>query len=266
MKGILGAACLSIACVAPAALAQAKIDRALNMRYGGVLALDCSGKTYPFPMLQYLGDSLVVQDGGKPVLTGRNLKAVPTHFGAAPPPDFETAVTSDVAGGDALVFVFYRNASGLFVAVEGGPKTMAALPAVFRGRKVRHCDPNRNLAPGASPPVQTSPSDLLKDATFRQAYVQALGPLARERWLAKLDGPAPLVKTVRVAGHDYQLLSACKNHDCAANNIVVLYAAGSQALFGKVLHRGGPLLIGAPPAPVAAELEKIWKAEWRSGR
>jgi hypothetical protein len=28
-----------------------------------------------------------------------------------------------------MVFVFYRNASGLFATVEGGPKVMAALPA-----------------------------------------------------------------------------------------------------------------------------------------
>ena len=75
---------------------------------------------------------MVVQDGGKAVLTGRNVKAVPTYFGATPPPEFETALTSEVAGGEALVFVLYRNASGVFAAVEGGPKVMAALPPASR--------------------------------------------------------------------------------------------------------------------------------------
>ena len=32
--------------------------------------------------------------GGKAVLTGRNVKPVPKHFGATPPPEFETAFTS----------------------------------------------------------------------------------------------------------------------------------------------------------------------------
>ncbi|MGH6624423.1 MAG: hypothetical protein ACREBN_10645, partial [Burkholderiaceae bacterium] len=36
----------------------------------GVLAPDCSN--YMLPQLKHLGDSLVVQDGGKAVLTGRN--------------------------------------------------------------------------------------------------------------------------------------------------------------------------------------------------
>jgi hypothetical protein len=34
-------------------------------------------------------------------------------------------LTSEVAGGESLVFVLYRNASGVFATVEGGPKVMA---------------------------------------------------------------------------------------------------------------------------------------------
>ena len=132
----------------PAASAQGKIDQALMMKYGGVLAPDCSN--YLLPQLKYLGDSLVVQDGGKALLTGRDPKPAPSYFGATPPPEFESALTSQVAGGDPLVFVFYRNASGVYAAVAGGPKTLAALPPAFRdGKRVRHCDPNRNRAPGA---------------------------------------------------------------------------------------------------------------------
>ena len=63
------------------------------------------------------------------VLTGTKVKLAPKYFGATTPPEFETAFTSEVAGGEALVFVYFRNASGLFAAVEGGPKVVAALPA-----------------------------------------------------------------------------------------------------------------------------------------
>ena len=117
------------------------------------------------------------------MLTGRNVKAAPTYFGATPPPEFETALTSEATGSDALVFVFYRNASGLFAAVEGGPKVMAAVP------------------------VEIGASDLPRDAKFKRPYVQALGPLAREPWLMELDGPAQPVKKVPVAGNEYQLAS-----------------------------------------------------------
>lgn len=251
--------------VAPWAAAQGKIDQALLMRYGGVLAPDCSN--YLLPQLKYLGDSLVVQDGGKPLLTGRNPKAAPSYFGAKRPPEFENALTSQVDGGDALVFVFYRNATGVFAAVEGGPKTLAALPAAFKdGKRIRHCDPNRNRVPGTEAPAELGPPELLRDAKFRQPYVKALGPLASEDWLMHLDGPAPPVKNHQVAGVTYQLVNVCKNHDCADSNLTLLYAPGTQTVYAKLLLRGQPTLLGAPPATVAAELERLWKAEWRQKR
>ncbi len=255
---------LWLVCAATAAWAQGNIDAKLMQRYGGVLALDCSN--YMQPQLKYLGDSLIVQVAGKAVLTGRNVKAAPTYFGATPPPEFETALTSEIAGGEPLVFVLYRNTSGLFAVVEGGPKVMAALPAAFKGQRVRHCDPNRNLLPGTAPPIQIGPSDLLNDARFKRPYVHALGPLAKEPWLMELDGPAQPVEKLRVAGTEYDLVSVCKNHDCYDNNMVLLYAAGSQTVYGKVLHGGHSTLIGAPPPRLAAELERRWKATFRSGR
>ena len=260
---LLGAALLLLS-AAPATSAQGKGDDKPMQRYGGVLAPECGN--YLLPQLLYLGDSLVVRDGGKALLTGRNVRAAPMYFGATPPPEFETAFTSEVAGGDKLVFVFYRNASGLFAAVEGGPKVMAAVPAALKGKRIRHCDPNRNLAPGTKPPVEIGPSDLLKDAKFKRPYVQALGPLAKEPWLTELDGPSQPVTKVQVAGNEYQLVSVCKNHDCYDNNLVLLYAAASQTVYGTVLQRGRAVLVGAPPPPVVAELERLWKTTYRSGK
>ncbi|MGZ9067364.1 MAG: hypothetical protein ACXW2I_18775 [Burkholderiales bacterium] len=34
--------------------------------------------------------------------------------------------------------------------------------------------------------------------------------------------------------------------------------------YGKIYQRGKSSLIGAPPPAVAAELERLWKSEWRS--
>ncbi len=165
MNRLIQSAVLLVAVTSAPAWAQGKIDIKLMQLYGGVLAPDCSN--YMLPQLKYLGDSLVVQDGGKAVLTGRNVKAAPKYFGATPPPEFETALTSEVAGGEALVFVYYRNASGLFAAVEGGPKVMAALPAAFKGKRARHCDPNRNVAPGGS--SRSRGSSVRRRATQRRS-------------------------------------------------------------------------------------------------
>lgn len=260
---VAAVAALVAVSLAPAAVAQGKIDQKLLMRYGGVLAPNCGN--YLLPMLKYLGETLVVQDGGKAILTGRNVKAAPQYFGAKPPPEFETALTSDV-GGETMVFVFYRTASGVYASVEGGPKVMAALPAALKGRRVRHCDPNRNAVPGAAPPAEIGPPELLRDANFRQPYLRALGPLAKDDWLLRLDGPAPSVKKVNVAGQEYQLVNVCKNHDCYDNNITLLYAAASRTVYAKVFQRGRSTLVGGPPPAVAAELEKIWKVQWRSAR
>ena len=69
-----------------------------------------------------------------------------------------------------------------------------------------------------------------------------------------------------VAGTSSQLVHVCKNHDCADNNLTLLYAPGTQTVYAKLLLRGQPALLGAPPAVVAAELERLWKAEWRQKR
>ncbi len=252
--------------------------------YLGVLAPDCSN--YMLPQLKNLGDSLVVQDGGKAVLTGRNVKPAPKYFGATPPPEFETAFTSEVAGGEALVFVYYRNASGLFAAVEGGPKVMAALPAAFKGKRSRHCDPNRNVAPGATAAAagtaasagtgnsakifkgyaltELSAAGLLYNAKAKEIYYKALGPLVKESWLAKLDGPSSEGQAMKVANDDYVMLYTCKNHDCYDNNVVLLWSGIQNVVYGKVNQKGKSTLIGNPPPAVAAELEKIWKKQFRS--
>lgn len=259
---LIGTAALLL-CPAPVSWAQGAADPNL-MRYGGVLAPECGN--YLVPQLLYLGDSLVVREGGKPLLTGRNVKPAPAYFGATPPPEFETAFTSEVAGGDALIFVFYRNASGLFAAVEGAPKVMSAVPDALKGKRIRHCDPNRNAAPGTKPPAEIAPGELARDARFKRPYLLALGPLAKEPWLTTLDGPAQPIRKVQVAGAEYQFVSVCKNHDCYDNNMVLLYSAASQTVYGKILDRGRAVLVGTPPSAVAAELERLWRVTYRSSK
>ena len=111
---------------------------------------------------------------------------------------------------------------------------------------------------------ELSAAGLLYNQKAKATYYKALGPLSKEEWLAKLDGPSPQNRRVKVAGADYFLLAACKNHDCENNSTVLLYSQAQDVVYGKVYQRGKSSLIGAPPPAVASELERLWKTEFRS--
>lgn len=105
---------------------------------------------------------------------------------------------------------------------------------------------------------------LLYNPQAKATYRKALGPLVKEPWLANLDGPSNEYRPVRVAGEDYMLGSTCKNHDCYDNTVVLLWSGVQDVVYGKVVQKGKSTLIGSPPPAVAAELEKLWKSEFRA--
>ena len=106
--------------------------------------------------------------------------------------------------------------------------------------------------------------ELLEQPAFKSAYLAALGPKAKTRWLAKRDGPAPLPSYQQVAGERYVMNSFCKNHDCEDNSAVVLYSPDKRIVYGIVHEKGGDASIGNPPPDVAQALRGLWKKEWRS--
>jgi Inhibitor of vertebrate lysozyme (Ivy) len=238
----------------------AKVDPALERQVGGAFSNACGDRAQT--MVRLYGDVMSVEVGGKTVAASkfRTLRAAPT---TPAPADFKVAFEGDVPGGDGLVFVLTHNAQGLFVTIVGGAKSLAPLGPGVQGQRLRHCDPNRNALPGTKQPVELGPPAMLRDSAFKSAYVKALGPLARQDWLIRLEGPAQPVKTVKAAGADYQLVTACKPHDCYDHSIVVLYAAGSHSLVGKVHQAGRSTLIGNPSPALAAELERLWLAQYR---
>lgn len=119
------------------------------------------------------------------------------------------------------------------------------------------------LAPLAQAQRLLEPSEYLKDPKFNQLYVKALGPKAKTPWLAKMDGPAPTTRKVRVIGSEFVLAAFCKNQDCGENSAVLLYAADRGQLYGTIFEKGKTTLIGDPPPGLAIELNKLWKKEWR---
>lgn len=119
------------------------------------------------------------------------------------------------------------------------------------------------LAPLAQAQRLLEPSEYLKDPKFKQLYVKALGTKAKTPWLAKVDGPAPTTRKVRVIGSEFVLAAFCKNQGCGENSAVLLYAADRGQLYGTIFEKGKTTLIGDPPPGLAIELNKLWKKEWR---
>ncbi len=127
------AALLAVGTAAVAAQAESTPVRSL----GGVYAPECGNPL--LPQLEVLDDALVVRDQGKALLTGR--KPRPAPAGAFAPQGFVAALTSEVAPGEMMDFVFTRDAAGLHVTVDGNPRVMQTLPAVLNGKRIRRCDP-----------------------------------------------------------------------------------------------------------------------------
>ena len=114
-------------------------------------------------------------------------------------------------------------------------------------------------ARAADPMVTTD--DLLKDPKFKSVYLGALGPKAKEKWLATMTNSA-LVTRVAVAGDTYQMATPCRPHDCADNNLLLLYAP-AKGVYGKLYEKGRTTLLGAPSPALTAELERLWRKEFR---
>jgi hypothetical protein len=113
---------------------------------------------------------------------------------------------------------------------------------------------------------EVAPDSPLADREFKRAYYRALGPRVKEPWLAQLDGPSPGQKSMQIAGFDYVALAYCKARDCHDHNTVLLYSRAQGKVYGLVFEAGLGSLIGDPPAPVAAALERLWRDEWRQSR
>ena len=260
-----------IAAAAPA-WSQSRLDADSMKLWGGTYSTNCSDPAAP--RLRVVSDALMVEQNNKR-LTGRNVQAAHSFFGNSPPPDYQVALVSEVRRDLQLLFIVYQDRSGLYITVDGDRDVQAALGKPLLGQKYRSCDAARRpatpapapaaaSAPGSEPMV--NPWDLLKDPNFKSTYYRALGPKVKEYWLADLNGPATPTTKINVAGSEYVFAKSCKNHDCGDNNVVLLYSAAQGKVYGKVFDRRRASLIGNPPPALAAELDRLWVAEWRQNR
>lgn len=262
-----------------AAVAQDGLNADALRLYGGVYAIDC-GKAQS-PRVRVERRAISVEQGNRR-LSAQQVQAAYSYFGQSPPPGYLVALLAQVQGRHAMTFVVQADARGQFLEVDGDKAVLATLGPALSKARYRRCDAAANqraveqvreeqqAQAAARAPVKsgtaTSPSELIRDAQFKAAYQRALGPLLSQAWLARMDGPAPQLKPEAVAGTTYTLAAFCKPHDCGDNNAVLLYDAPQARVYGFVHMAGRNTVVGSPPGPVMAELNRLWRREWRQGK
>lgn len=264
--------------VGGAAWAQGRLDAEMLKLYGGRYAVDCANARSP--LVRVDAAQIVVEQGNRR-LSAQSLQAAHSYFGQSPPPGFVVALLGQVQQRHGIVFLVQADGQGQYIELDGDKTVMANLGALGMARFHR-CDAAANqraadqvreaqqARAAANAPVASGsakhPSELIRDARFKAVYRRALGPLVSQAWLAQMNGPAVELKTEQVAGTAYQLVAFCKAHDCGDNNAVLLYDAPQDRVYGFVHMKGRNTVLGSPPGPVMAELNRLWRREWRQGK
>src|SRR5690606_21359547 len=104
------------------------------------------------------------------------------------------------------------------------------------------------------------------DPRFKPAYLRALGPLAREPWIAQMNGPAPELRSQRIGGVDYTVAAFCKPHDCHDPNAALLYDAAQGRGYGGLQQKGRMQSFASRPGPLLIERDAPWRRGWGQGR
>ncbi len=275
--------------------AHAALDKYTLESFGGTYLADCAKPQGPRVVLE--ADAIVVIDGAKRV-SSPHLEGAASWYGqgANEQPEYRTCILARKGEDPGLVFALYEDAKGYYGKLDNDftdlkgirPEVLAmtfrlcrltaalaptAAPAPAPATKAA---PAANPAPGAKattagaataasiePDSSGGAAAMMKDKNFRAAYTKAMGPRMRERWIAVLDGPAPPNRTVKLGGQEFVQVAACKAHDCAENNMMVLWFAPKKQMYGIVRQAGVNALLGAPPADLTPEVTRLWKETWR---
>lgn len=245
--------------------------------FGGRYALDCTRADSPRVVVE--ARQMRIEQGNQRITVG-NLDSAFSYFGNSPPPEFRVALMGQVQGRHEVLGLVNADGQGQYLQLDGDRTVMANLGTLGKAR-FRHCNAAANeravadrkaakeaeaaarapVAPGTA----RHPSELIRDPRFKPAYLKALGPLARQGWLAQMSGPAPDLSRQRIGGVDYTVAAFCKPHDCGDNNAVLLYDAAQGRVYGLLHQNNRQQSFGQPPGPMLIDLHAIWRREWRPG-
>lgn len=258
-------------CSAPT-WAQDQLTAEALKKHAGTYSATC--KDLAAPRLTIQPNSLVYGQGGR-TITGQKVTAAYSYFGNSTPPGFQVALLSNIKNNDNMSFLVFEDKQGRYITLEAEGKLAAGLGKARLAAKYRACDAAASAGTAPAPKNQAvaPPSsgaampeygfDLYGTAPFKAAWAKAAGPLLKERWLGKLDGPTGPTSRVTVDGAPYVMADLCKQHDCYDHNVLFLYAPAQGQLYAQVHQQGKVTLVGAPPPAVAAELGRLWSAQFR---
>jgi hypothetical protein len=181
--GVATLAALAALAALVASPALAALDPVTDRQVGGVLSNACGDRSQI--MIRLYDDTLDIERAGVAVKASKLKSSRSAPPGAPAVPEFAAAVQGQAKGG-AVNLTITHGAKGLFARIDGSEAALAPLGAGVVGQVLRHCDPNRNRLPGAPIPLEEQTiGALLKRPGFPAAYRAALGPLAREPWIAR---------------------------------------------------------------------------------
>ncbi|OLF53546.1 lysozyme inhibitor [Pseudomonas chlororaphis] len=101
--------------------------------------------------------------------------------------------------------------------------------------------------------------DVVSKAPYKTAYAQML---AFPSWVSKAEGTATPVEKVSAGGSHFTVGHMCKPHDCADNQLIVVFSADGKQSWGLLATRSADAkvfnkqILGNPDAVVAALLSK----------
>jgi len=236
--------------------------------FGGHWSSQCGSAIAPTLRVQ---EDRLSFDGDGRQLAGTDPQASRSYFGQNPPRDHQAVLIGQGPNSAELLFIVTGVGKNAFIKVDGSQAVRSALGPRWLAERFRHCEGAVGVAKAGEPITRSvrggqdtgqSAAVLISQPRFKAAWRQALGPQARERWLATMDGPAPPPRWIDIGGTRYVLNTFCRAHHCDEASAVQLYDPDVGLVHGLVRQGDRQRLVGKPPALVAAALPRLWKSEW----
>lgn len=102
----------------------------------------------------------------------------------------------------------------------------------------------------------------INDKDFNSSYTNIQAGFNLPVWAARLTGPSSQSHEVEISGNKYSVIQTCKPHDCANENITVIYSPtmGSFAFYnGESAH-----FLGAPSTDLQKKLLELHQKSYKN--
>jgi hypothetical protein len=75
----------------------------------------------------------------------------------------------------------------------------------------------------------------MTDKNFLSSYQHAINDREVESWIKQLSGPSSKSKVIMLDGKEGYYISVCKPHDCAFQNISLIYFPNENKVYGLII-------------------------------